>query len=179
MLLPHLPQLSRLFRLQVLFCSVSRLITPMAYPSNQWASRSSVRCFEQFRVFRGSQNAEGVPIPLVKWGWGGPHITRNMGTGFPISRGSPYRAYTQCTQTTVRWFPMAGRPVRGRHAPFRSAPKIFTAVADALEWVARQRGVPEIHYYLDDFVTLGPHATADCQKNLILSSKPARILASP
>ena len=48
----------------------------------------------------------------------------------------------------------------------RSAPKIFTAVADALEWVARQRGVPEIDHYLDDFITLGPHATADCQKNL-------------
>ena len=48
----------------------------------------------------------------------------------------------------------------------RSALKIFTTVADALEWVARQRGVPEIDHYLDDFVTLGPHATADCQKNL-------------
>ena len=48
----------------------------------------------------------------------------------------------------------------------RSAPKIFTAVADALEWVARQRVVPEIDHYLDDFVTLGPHATADCQKNI-------------
>ena len=47
----------------------------------------------------------------------------------------------------------------------RSAPKIFTAVADALEWVARQRGVSEIDHYLDDFVTLGPHATSDCQKN--------------
>ena len=48
----------------------------------------------------------------------------------------------------------------------RSAPKIFATVADALEWVACQRGVPEIDHYLDDFVTLGPHATADCQKNL-------------
>ena len=48
----------------------------------------------------------------------------------------------------------------------RSAPKIYTTVADALEWVARQRGVPEIDNYLDDFVTLRPHGTADCQKNL-------------
>ena len=71
--------------------------TPMAYPSNQWMSRSRVRCFQQVRVFRGPQNAEGVPILLVKWGWGGgggPHITRDMGTGVAISRGSPYRAYT-------------------------------------------------------------------------------------
>ena len=48
----------------------------------------------------------------------------------------------------------------------RSATKIFTAVADALEWVARQRGVSEINHYLDEFVTLGPHTTSDCQKNL-------------
>ena len=68
--------------------------TPMAYPSNQWMSRSRVRCFEQVRVFRGPQNAEGVPISLVKWGWGGPHITRDMGTGVPISRGFPHFALT-------------------------------------------------------------------------------------
>ena len=48
----------------------------------------------------------------------------------------------------------------------RSAQRIFTAVADALEWVAHQWGVSEIDHYLDDFVTLGPHATTDCQKNL-------------
>ena len=34
------------------------------------------------------------------------------------------------------------------------AAKIFTAVADVLEWVACQRGVPEIDHYLDDIVTL-------------------------
>ena len=45
-------------------------------------------------TIRGPQNAEGIPISLGKWGWGGPHITRDMGTGVPISRGSPYRAYT-------------------------------------------------------------------------------------
>ena len=79
--------------------------TPMAYPSNQWMSRSRVRCFEQVCVFRGPQNAEGVPILLVKWGWGGPHITRDMGMEVPISRGSPYRAYTgqvpACSQKPV------------------------------------------------------------------------------
>ena len=67
----------------------------MEYPSNQWTLRSSVRCFEQVRVFRGPQNAEGVPISLAKWGSGVPvSLYRDMGTGVPISRGSPYRAYT-------------------------------------------------------------------------------------
>ena len=45
-------------------------------------------------TIRGPQNAEGIPVSLAKWGWGGPHITRDMGMGVPISRGSPYRAYT-------------------------------------------------------------------------------------
>ena len=36
----------------------------------------------------------------------------------------------------------------------RSAPKIFTAVADAAEWIARQKGVNSILHYLDDWTTL-------------------------
>ena len=34
----------------------------------------------------------------------------------------------------------------------RSAPKIFTALADAAEWIVRQRGVEFVIYYLDDFL---------------------------
>ena len=47
----------------------------------------------------------------------------------------------------------------GRHyvdsaLPFglRSAPKIFTAVADALQWVMLDVGVSAVNHYLDDFV---------------------------
>ncbi len=48
----------------------------------------------------------------------------------------------------------------------RSAPKIFTAVADALEWCTRQRGVTEIDHYLDDFITIGSPGSSTCQDNL-------------
>jgi len=44
----------------------------------------------------------------------------------------------------------------------RSAPKIFTAIADALEWIVRSRGVRHVDHYLDDFVTLGPADTDEC-----------------
>ena len=37
----------------------------------------------------------------------------------------------------------------------RSAPKIFTAVADAVEWIARQHGVKFIIHYLDDYLIIG------------------------
>lgn len=38
----------------------------------------------------------------------------------------------------------------------RSAPKIFTAVADALEWIVRQEGVETIFHYLDDYLIVAP-----------------------
>ncbi len=44
----------------------------------------------------------------------------------------------------------------------RSAPKIFTAVADALEWCFRREGVAWIDHYLDDYITMDPADTLVC-----------------
>jgi hypothetical protein len=61
----------------------------------------------------------------------------------------------------------------GRHyvdsaLPFglRSAPKIFTAVADALQWVMLDGGVSAVDHYLDDFITIGRPSSPECQQNL-------------
>ena len=48
----------------------------------------------------------------------------------------------------------------------RSAPKIFTAVADALQWVMVDKGVSAIDHYLDDFITMGPAGSQECRENL-------------
>ena len=48
----------------------------------------------------------------------------------------------------------------------RSAPKIFTAIADAFEWVIEQRGVAWVYHYLDDFITLGEPGQDTCRHNL-------------
>ena len=48
----------------------------------------------------------------------------------------------------------------------RSAPKIFNAVADALEWCIASEGVEVIYHYLDDFTVLGPLDSAQCSRNL-------------
>ena len=45
----------------------------------------------------------------------------------------------------------------------RSAPIIFTAVADALQWVLESKGVSHILHYLDDFLLLGPPASPACK----------------
>ena len=48
----------------------------------------------------------------------------------------------------------------------RSAPKIFTSVADALEWMLIERGVRHVFHYLDDFLIVAPPQPEECQRDL-------------
>ena len=56
--------------------------------------------------------------------------------------------------------------------PFRlrSAPLIFSALADALAWVMVQRGVSFVDHYIDDFITLGAPTSSQCASNLHVMS---------
>ena len=49
----------------------------------------------------------------------------------------------------------------------RSAPYIFTAIADMVQWMlTSNHGVDFLCHYLDDFLTLGPPASSVCRRNL-------------
>ena len=48
----------------------------------------------------------------------------------------------------------------------RSAPIIFSAVADALEWIVRQKGARCISHYIDDFIMVGAPASDECATHL-------------
>ena len=48
----------------------------------------------------------------------------------------------------------------------RSAPKIFSAVADALQWAFQRNGVTWVAHYLDDFITMGTPGSQECHINL-------------
>ena len=49
----------------------------------------------------------------------------------------------------------------------RSAPFIFTAIADLVEWIlVHNYDVTFLRHYLDDFLTLGPPASPVCHNNL-------------
>ena len=50
----------------------------------------------------------------------------------------------------------------------RSAPKIFSAIADAAEWIALHTGVSSLLHYLDDFLTMGRAELRECADNLDL-----------
>ncbi len=50
----------------------------------------------------------------------------------------------------------------------RSAPKIFNALADAVEWMVKQFGSTDVWHYLDDFIVCGAEGTEDCASSLQL-----------
>ena len=57
---------------------------------------------------------------------------------------------------------------RDRALPFglRSAPKLFTAVADSLAWAFQCNGIVNCVHYLDDFLFWGPPASPQCSQAL-------------
>ena len=71
-------------------------------------------------------------------------------------------------------YPLLGMNWQGAYyvdmvLPFgvRSAPFIFTCIADLVEWIAKQNyDVSFLMHYLDDFHTLGPPGSSTCQLNL-------------
>ena len=48
----------------------------------------------------------------------------------------------------------------------RSAPLIFSAVADALQWIMESMEVQWVVHYIDDFVTLGVPDSTECEENI-------------
>ena len=61
----------------------------------------------------------------------------------------------------------------------RSAPKIFSAVADALCWHLHEAGIPLIRYYLDDFIIVAPPHSSQCQSSLTILNHECQALGVP
>ena len=61
----------------------------------------------------------------------------------------------------------------------RSAPKIFNALADALEWIIQEHGVEHVWHYLDDFITCGLVGSEECLLNLSVLTDVCKHLGVP
>ena len=61
----------------------------------------------------------------------------------------------------------------------RSAPLIFTAVADAMEWIIWQKGVRHIFNYVDDFVFIGSPNSQECALSLAIGLQTFNTLGAP
>ena len=48
----------------------------------------------------------------------------------------------------------------------RSAPKIFNALADAVEWMLKQEGIEVVLHYLDDYLLVGAPNSPECERAL-------------
>ena len=61
-----------------------------------------------------------------------------------------------------------GRVFVDKTLPFglRSAPLIFSAVADALQWIMQRRGIKDLFHYIDDFITVGGPGSSECASNV-------------
>ncbi len=60
----------------------------------------------------------------------------------------------------------------------RSAPLVFTAVADAAQWVMKKQGISQVFHYVDDFITLGASAT-ECSRNNTIMHEVCSMLGLP
>ena len=60
-----------------------------------------------------------------------------------------------------------------------SAPAIFSAVSQALEWILRQRGVRAVIHYMDDFLLLGTPGTPECSQALEITTSTCKELGIP
>ena len=61
----------------------------------------------------------------------------------------------------------------------RSAPFIFTVIADALQWIIEQNGAQPIFHYLDDYITVGPPDSPQCRNNLTIIKTTCKNLGVP
>jgi len=61
----------------------------------------------------------------------------------------------------------------------RSAPLLFTALADAVQWVVQQEGVRWILHYIDDFITVGAPGSAECSYNMSTMERVCHNLGLP
>ena len=61
-----------------------------------------------------------------------------------------------------------GRVYIDKTLPFglRSAPLLFSAIADALAWIMKMEGASIVFNYIDDYITLGKPNSTECQINL-------------
>ena len=60
----------------------------------------------------------------------------------------------------------------------RSAPLIFSALADALQWVMERMGVSWVAHYIDDYITMGSPESAECLENATIMHSACRGSAS-
>ena len=61
----------------------------------------------------------------------------------------------------------------------RSAPLIFSSVADMLQWMMQRRGATFVDHYIDDFVTVGRPGSDECSRNVQIMHETCKDTGTP
>ena len=61
----------------------------------------------------------------------------------------------------------------------RSTPKVFNAIVDSMEWMAKEQGVSELWHYLDDYIICSVAGSNECAANLLVLKRLCAFLRIP
>lgn len=61
----------------------------------------------------------------------------------------------------------------------RSAPLLFTALGDGIQWVAERSGAKWLRHYIDDFVAVGARGTDECAETMTILKEVCQRLGMP
>ncbi len=61
----------------------------------------------------------------------------------------------------------------------RSAPLIFTALGDAIQWIAMEKGATWLRHYVDDFVSVWAKGSGECACSLRMFKETCERLGMP
>ena len=95
--------------------------------------------------------------------------SRGLVAGERLSTGQDRhrKCLQECSRTPTR--PPSAWPLLGRQALHRYCASVWPfGLADALQWIAEQRGVSYLRHFLDDFITAGNPESNECSTNLAL-----------
>ena len=84
-------------------------------------------------------------------------LVRQVGRGAYLVKADIKEAFRNVPiHPDDRWLLGGGVTYVDKVLPFglHNAPKIFSAIADAAQWILVQRGVPHVLHYLDDFIVV-------------------------
>ena len=116
--------------------------------------RSVKDAIKQERCSLSYTRVENVVVRLLELGPGALMAKLDVKSAYRIVPVHP----DDCHLLGMKWndqvFVEAALPF-GLH----SAPKIFNALADGVEWIAKQQGAGDLWHYLDDFIGCTPKFT--------------------
>lgn len=101
----------------------------------------------------------------------------NLGLGILISKLDTESAYTQYIQQTDHYWACPGKVKVAFPFGLRSAPLVFTAVVDTVQWILKVQGVQHAMHYQVDYLILGLPDSPECQR--LLEINVAKYMGSP